>query len=380
MKISIESCQPHDFCCLLQSLGIITALVMSASCGIADEIDLLTDRAFEQALAQPIDAVNWKGKSLRGSLERITQSQRVAVMLDRRVDPDQLIEFSASRIPLQTMLEQLGRKYEASVCRVGPVIYIGPEKTTRLLPTVVELQREQIRKLPSLRQRRLLRATPWRWDRLASPRQLLDELEQHYGVSISGKQSMPHDLWPTTQLPELDFAAKLSLVLAGFHVTFKMSPSGDAVQIVAMPEEASLSRRYAAGASSVSLAEKLGEKFPSATFRADGRDLLVDGGWEVHDAVKRLLSGQPVRPPSRPDEGTKTYTLTVENKPVGGVMQALGRQLGKKVVFDVKVERRLTKEISLDVKEVTLEQLLTEVASPAALKYEIEGDVIRVFD
>ena len=365
---------------LLAVIGVAIVLVlMVARATMADDVELQTGAAFRRTLAQPIDAVSWKGVTLRQSLERIRQSQRIAVMLDRNVDPDQSVEFSAKHIPLSAMIEQLAGKYSAGTCRVGPVVYVGPHETTHLLSTVVEMRREEVRKLPADRQRQLLRATPWRWERLSNPRDLLKELEADYRVRILGKENMPHDLWPAMQLPKMNFAEKLSLVLAGFHVTFKISPDGSAVQIVAMPKEASLSRKYSAGDSAAGTAEQLSKQFPEATIRAQGRELVVDGRWEVHDAIGRLFSGERARPPAR-EAGKKVYTLTVENKPVGGVVKALGRQLEKEVVFDVSVERRLTQECSLSIKDATLQRLLREILTPAALKFEIDGDTIRVFD
>ena len=318
-------------------------------------------------------------KTLRGALDRITDSQRIAVMLDRRVDPDQEIEFSASKVPLDLMINQFVGKYGAATCLVDSVLYVGPSDTCQLLPTLVELRRDEVRALPIAKQRTLPRTSPWKWKRLASPRDLIQQLESEYGLQINGKENMPHDLWSASDLPPLDFASKLSLLLAGFHVTFAMASDGESVQITAMPKTASLSRKYNTGTRTTALSKTLSERFTGATIRPQGNSLVVEAPWEVHDAIDRLLKGETVRA-APADEGKKHYTLTVENKAVGGVIRGVGQHLGKKVVFDVKVERRLIKEVSLNVKEVSLNELLTAVLSPAKLKYEIDGDTIRVFD
>jgi hypothetical protein len=216
---------------------------------------------------------------------------------------------------------------------------------------------------------------------MTTPVSLLEELETAYGVKIVGKDKMPHDLWPAVQLPPLGFAEKLSLVLAGFGVTFELSPDGATARLVPLPKQSTLTKTYPAGANAAQLAEQFAAQFPQATIRARGRDLSVEGPFEVHDAIARLLAGERVRPPQPPpSEGKKNYTLTVTNKPVGGVMMALGKQLGKEIVFDVKVERRLTNEISVSVKEVSLAELLKSVVTPAGLKYELQENKIRVYD
>lgn len=343
--------------------------------------DLQTGVAFRRTLDQNVEAVSWSGKPLRGALDRVVETQHIAVMLDRRIDPNQDVEFAASGIPLESLLQGLARKYKADAASVGSVVYVGPPETTDVLATVVEIRRDEIGKLPATARARLLKATPWQWERLTTPRQLLDELERQYRVTIDGKEKMPHDLWPAVQLPELGLAEKLSLVLAGFQVTFAVSPDGSKVRLVPMPTEASLVRRYPAGASAARLAGQLAGQFPKAKITASGTELVVEGRWEVHDAVDRLLSGQSVRRPPPADSGKKNYTLTVENKAVGGVLRALGGQLGKAVSFDdVKVPRRLTKEVSVSVKEATLDELFAAVLQSTGLKYEITPDGIRVYD
>ena len=200
-------------------------------------------------------------------------------------------------------------------------------------------------------------------------------------MKISGKENVPHDLWPATELPPLNFIEKLSLVLAGFNVTFDLSPAGDAVKLVAMPQSATLQRKYTTPGDAQGIAAQLGPKFPAGNFSASGKELTVVGPWEVHDAVARLLAGERVRPSPPPTRGKQVYTLNAENKPVGGVMKALATQLGKKVTFDdVKVQRRLASEISLNVKDASLDELLHAVLDPANLKFELQGDTIRVFD
>jgi len=360
---------------------LVSPAVAQENPAVAQEnTDLRTGAAFRRTLTQSLDAVTWQGRSLREALRRIAQTQRVAVMLDRRIDPGQTIEFSATGEPLEVVLQRLAAKYGAAACRVDSVIYVGPPETAELLPTIVALRREEIRKLSAARQRALLRATPWRWKRLTSPRDLLSALESEYGIRIIGKEKMPHDLWPAMQLPEIDFPAKLSLVLAGFHVTFKVSQGGQAVTIVPMPNSASLSKRYSAGRRAAVLAAQLARRFPAATVRAEEGELIVDGRWEVHDALERLLNGEGTRRPIDPSDAEKTYTLTVENKPVGPVIQALARQLGKRVEFDVSDERKLAEEVSVKVKEASLGELISAILSPASLKHEIAGGAIRVFD
>jgi hypothetical protein len=366
-------------CRRICAIAATAALLWTGASLRGDE--LLSGIAFRRAMSEPIGPITWAEKPLRGALERLVETQRVAIMLDRRIDPEQKLDISGNNISLENFVGTIARKQQAGVCQVGSVLYVGPTATTEILPTVVATLEDKAQNLPGDGKKRLLKRTAWNWPRLSTPRSLIDELEQDYAIQIQGKEHVPHDLWPATTLPPLNFVEKLSLVLAGFHVSFELAANDKAVRIIAMPKEASLVRSYSPRGDVQQLATQLAAQFPQANIRAEGKQIVVDGRWEVHDSVARLISGERVRATPPPIAGMKKFTLTVENKPVGGVMRALGTQLGKTVTFDdVKVQRRLTEEISLNLKDASLEELLRSVLTPANLQFEITGETIRVFD
>jgi hypothetical protein len=359
--------------------GVLIAI--SPTVRHASAAELVTGSAFRRALSEPVGAITWSEKPLRGALERLVETQHVAIMLDRRIDPDQRVDFTARDVALESIVQAIAQRHQAAVCQVGAVLYVGPAATTRVLPTLVAREREKTQSLSAMARSRLSQASAWSWPRMSTPRELVEQLEQEYRVKINGKENVPHDLWPAVQLPPLGFIEKLSLVLAGFHVTFELSTTGDSVRLAAMPSDAAVERRYTPRGDVAKLAEELTRQFPDAKISAVGRNLVVDGRAEVHDAVERLLAGQRVASGTRPTGSRQVFTLTLENKPVGGVMRALGKQLGRSVnLDDVKAQSRLTKEISVSVKEATLDELLRAVLEPAGLKFEIQGETIRVFD
>ena len=86
-------------------------------------------------------------KPLRRALERLVETQHVAIMLDRRIDPDQRIDFSVQGAGLERLIAALVEPYGGNVCQVGPVLYVGPLATTQVLPTVVAKQYDKTRAL-----------------------------------------------------------------------------------------------------------------------------------------------------------------------------------------------------------------------------------------
>jgi hypothetical protein len=79
--------------------------------------------------------------------------------------------------------------------------------------------------MPSDLRARLLNQRPLVWPDLAQPRDLVAALAAEAGLSVKLPDSTPHDLWPAVDLPPLTWTDRLSLVLAGFDLTFEIDPA-----------------------------------------------------------------------------------------------------------------------------------------------------------
>ena len=65
---------------------------------------------------QQLDAklsLTWSERQLREGLANLSQSTGIAIFLDRRIDPNQPIELSASEEPLQLVLAKIGGQAKA---------------------------------------------------------------------------------------------------------------------------------------------------------------------------------------------------------------------------------------------------------------------------
>jgi len=326
-----------------------------------------------------IVGIHWGSNPLRGALTRLSRDQGVAVFLDRRVDPDRLIEFSAQGKDLRRLLQDLAAHVEQGACRVGPVVYIGPKRTASVLATVVAAKESESRRLPSAMQSRLRRAKPLRWPELTTPRELIDGLATEVGLTMEGVERIPHDLWPEVDLPPLTFAQRMSLVLAGFHMTFEYGQGGSTIRLAPMPETASVERTYPLRRGHADVMAVLSRRFPNASITAKAGRINVIGTVEEHEAIERVLDGRPERPtPAKPPSGGQTvYTLKIEG-PVGKIASGLAKQLGLQIEFDQGATDKFNELVSLDVNEVSLEELLDALLSPAGLSYELTGERLRV--
>lgn len=78
---------------------------------------------------------SWQGVSLRRALRSLSESEgvRIAIVLDRRVDPGKKLNLTFDEQPLENVLLQIAAVNDIGMCQIGPVIYFGPKWTTHRL-------------------------------------------------------------------------------------------------------------------------------------------------------------------------------------------------------------------------------------------------------
>jgi hypothetical protein len=255
------------------------------------------------------------------------------------------------------------------------MVYMGPPKTARVLPTVVAIRLDEAKTLPAKSQAGVLAPRASRWEDLAVPREIIEALAEESQCSIMGVEQVPHDLWPAMDLPPLTFVERLSLVLCGFDLTFEFNGDGSAVRIVPMPEKAVLVRTYSVRGQLDRISEDLSRQFPHTRVRRVGPRLEVSGPFEDHRLIARLLRGEKVQRTMIADED-KRYSLAFENQPVGGLVNGLARQLDLELVVDPRVQPLLHQQIKFRVQQVTLTQLLTTALEGTGIEFRLQGKTL----
>jgi hypothetical protein len=329
-----------------QALAIRMALAcLSAQAMLAlaaEEADWFIGQRFDHQLETPIQSLQWGSNPLRKALESLARSQRVAIFLDRRVDPGQPIDFSVRNETLREVIQRLARSLQLGVSRVGPVVYLGPPETASVLGDIVELRRNEIRRWPTATSKRLLTVRPVAWPELAEPRELILQLARQAQLEIDGLEHVPHDLWPAADLPPLDFAEHLSLLLAGFGLTFEVNQAAPRIHLTAMPTTGS------------------------------GAAASVGGHGE------RRNRDQAVAGPKAPPAAQVRYTLEVKHQPVGAIAKALAERLELQIDYAPQIRDKLQELVSFRVQEATLDDLLQALFQPAGLTYRIDGERLIV--
>ena len=371
-------------------LAILAALTVVAGtihfAAAEDSVAWLTGDKLRAQLEQKV-SIDWggtKGRTFRQAIARLASSQRVAIVLDRRVNPDQKIELSLDDVTLDAALKLIAANKQLGVAQIGSAIYLGPKGTAEKLRTLAALRKDETLRLPSSVRSRLLQLRPMRWDDLATPRDLLAALAAESHVEIQGADRIPHDLWAAADVPPANFIDRLTLIAGQFDLTFHFADDGLSVQLVEMPESPTIEHSYplrgGIAARGKEIEKKLTEALPSAKIEAAADKLVVRGRAEDQDYVETYLSGRPAKQTTVTGE-KKVYELTTV-MPVGRLIKTLGKKLDLEIRIDEEGIKAaglsLTTEVNVNVKNATADELLKAVLTPAGLTFDRHGKAIEI--
>ncbi len=337
--------------------------------------------SLKEQLAAPL-RVSWSNIPLARALKSLGMTQRLAIVLDRRIDPDQLIAIVLVDEPLRGALDKIARHVRAGYCQLGPIAYIGPPAMAQRLRTLAALRLEEIRPLPPAASRKFLLMRTSHWNDLAEPRRIIEELAQEAGVTIDGAEKIPHDLWPAADLPPLAWIDRLTLLAAQFELAFHVNKTGDRVGLVVAPEKVVLSRTYPAGRDAGAVARRWAKALPGAQITVEKNLLRLDGLLEDHEQVEQRLRGTPT---SRPTvmAGKEVYQLSVENAALAQVVKQLAEQLNLRFEWDraaidaagISVEQL----VSVRVQNVSLDELMRAVLAGTGLAFRRDDRTVSIY-
>ncbi len=357
-----------------------TAGLLAASqlCAVEQVTRWHSSEGVRGQLEQPV-TLSWSGVPLRQAVNNLARSQRVAIVLDRRVDPEQEIELALTNVRLDDALLRIATKLKLSVGQAGPVMYLGPVATAEKLQTLVELRQQEIRRLPPEVKAALLAQKPYRWNALSTPRELLAESANDYGIRIDPPAALPHDLWPEIELPPIGLAERISLIAAPFDLTFELSADGRVLRLVPIPTRVVLERSYKV-ATPATVVDQLKGVLKRSEVIAGDRAIVIRGPAEEHAMAAELLSGKKVRR-THVTQGKTVYQLNIV-MPVGRLIRELATKLELQVEIDERAIEQagisLDRDVSVSVKDATEDQLLQAVLDPAGLTFKRSGKTLVV--
>lgn len=181
-------------------------------------------------------------------------------------------------------------------------------------------------------------------------------------------------------LPALTWTERLTLLLIQFNLTFDLSPGGDSIQLVDVPENVVATRQYPVSALGAEKVEVLARQFPETALRQQGDQIVAEGSVE---ALEALFAGTTTRrtKTKTTTPGRQVYKLSTE-QPLAALVEELGKRLDLDFQFDREaISRRgisLDQTVSVKVENVSLEELIEAVLAPAGLVGNRPGRTVRV--
>lgn len=372
-----------------RSVGTVVVLLDLAWSGTGQlraadtQTSWLTGSALHQRLAAPL-GVDWSGSPIREALAGLAKAQRVAIYLDRRVDPEQKLEAALRGVPLEEICRQVAESQGLGVTQFGPVIYFGPAEYTSRLRTLAALRAAELGELPAKSAAIFARAEPLRWPDFAEPRRLLADLGSRNGVEVAGLEQVPHDLWAGADLPALSLVDRFTLLAGQFDLTFRFAPDGQSITLVRIPETVTLLRSYPAGRQPDQLIRKWSALAPKSRIEHSGDRIVVEGLLEDHERI--AAAGRPAIRSSAKlgfgDQADKRFTV----RQAQGAWESLLKQLAERLDLTIKIDRKALERagispqqpISFSVEEATLDELLDAVLRPAGCTFRRQGNVVEV--
>lgn len=366
------------------TLGRILATATMLTCTIIQTVqaqttpqdrDFLTGVAFQQRLQGPVTS-QWK-LPLRDLVYSLESNFQICIFLDRRIDPQQTISLQVENTSLEQTLRRLALTAKADLCFIRDVVYLGPTPTCHLLATVAEIHAQNLRATAATGSRAVLtKPVSLQWQRLAQPRTILTQEATRAQLAFSNPEAIPYDLWNAGSLAQLPFAHRTTILLAGFNKTFQFIDD-QTMLVIEFPSQASLQKIIQRKISPANLA-KVKTQFPKLELQVRPEGISVQGRWEDIAEFEKLLAGGKSTITKPATTGMQVYTLTVENQSTQAILQAVAQQSDLKIQATAAAKARWTKLISIEAKQLTLEQLLTQIVAPAMLAYEIKDSILTV--
>jgi hypothetical protein len=360
--------------------AVATACGCLAQASGSEAVDWSSGVALSKTLAAPL-RISWENTSVAHALSSLGQAQRVAILRDRRVDPEQPLALAIEDQPLGEAFSTIAARLNLGYAQLGPVAYLGPPQTAARLRTLAATRLEEVARRPAPAKRKFLLVKKWHWNRLSEPRALIDELAREAGVAIAPLDKIPHDLWPEADLPAMTWIDRLTLVAAQFDLTFAIDEAGNAVRLIDMPAEPVLVRSYLGGGNAAALATKFAREVPAARIDVSGTRIRVAARLEGHETIERQLRGRPARR-TRVVAGREEYQLSVENAALDKVVAQLASQLKLEFTWDEAAiaERNIAVDqlVSVKIAGADLDKLLEAVFAGTGLAAQRDGRAIVI--
>jgi len=364
----------------------IVPTVADADDAIAPE-QYLVGSAFVRELDKPLSVSREKAE-LRPLLERLAAERRIAIVLDRRIDPGTTINAQLPPATVRASIEEIARRVDAIVRVVGNTLIVGPDPNLGQLRTICLLRGLELDEFGDAlggRRFQLAKTQPVTWDDLERPADLVQRIAAMAELNVTGIELLPHDLWSHGTLVGMTAAETLSWVLLQYNLAFRWTDAGRGIEIIPFTGDVAITKEIPVQRIKPEAAlQRVRERFPELDTQLNGRTLTATGLVEQLDDIAVLARGDNPDAAPRPvgfgKLANRRLTLRVVRKPVSAVLNELKKSIDLQIDEPALQARMidLNTKVSLDLKQATIAQTMKAICDPAGATFSVDGETVHV--
>lgn len=369
---------PPSWCAALGGWCSAVLLVLPCWCQALDPGTRweIGERFRHRAATHTFD-VFWDQGELRDEVQFLSRQYGLAWMLDRRVDPNQLISLRERDQSFEQILWRLAEPRELAVVQLNNIFYVGPIHEAACLPQLLSELEQQLRsdRLPNSLSRAWLATRPLvtRGETIEPQRALFQVLDDMPPSTLDINR-VPHDLWYRIDWPEMPRYQQVALLLVGFGLWLEFDNEGRG-HVVEFPQRTTVTRHYAAVRDGAQLQRQLRQDV--AGLRVEfNRDGLMAEGTPQQIALASRRVADWMQPPRRAEADT-TFSLKTRGSR-RAILAAIAEQTERSLFVDAQFEEALRQVIDLDAADVSLPQLIADVLRGVEARSELTERELRI--
>lgn len=302
--------------------------------------------------------------------------------IDRRVDPQQLVNAQFTEATLSEVFDGILTPANLGWSAWGDLIYVGPQATASEIATLRAIARKSVDKLSANRRRPWLATEATSWPRLTDPRDLLAEWLANSGLLVKNPAALGHDLWDAKTFPPLSLLDRVVLLLAGYDMTCQIGAGGETLEIIPIARPVLITEQYQPGRKMRELMSAFQDN-SAVTLNRQNSSVALTGRWEDHQLARSIIADAKSRSQQATDQPTskqeRRFSLKLENQPVGKVVDQLASQLGLTVEWNAGAIDQREKLTTCEIQDGTIDGLFTMVLAPVGLRYSLsDGQLLIV--
>jgi hypothetical protein len=321
----------------------------------------------------------WKQVSLKEVIADLASVHRVFLLLDRRIDLDQQLDYTPPKGSLEVTLRGIAAHMKLGIAIGDGWVYFGPPDAAKKLRTLIALREAEAEaKFSKPELTPWTRRAPFVWAKPKTPRDIVTE-QLDKVTKLANPEAIVNDLWAANNWPPLSLYERLSLCLVQFDLTWQWQDDGLGIKLVPLPTEVVIAKQYTV-ADPVQFTAKLKEFEITSKIEIAGKVVKVTGLAEDQQIAADLAAGKKAHKVVVKQDSQR-FTLKA-NQPVGKLLRAFAAQLELTLEVDEQALQKanisLEREIQLDVLTVTREELFKKVCDPAGLAFEFQEKKIMI--